>query len=203
MGRLRDFLKRITGVSTPIGGISWLPPPDEQKRETLPQAGSRPGAHAHACALGFYVSGTLFSCGDKDLSEMQIRCMGKAFVESQALSITMPFDLSQKASSREEGLSRLYRLHLVLIRKYGALAGDAFQAGMAIPIVGICCYPFEHKPGWESFKKKFCQYLKRLKPGFAPDKLADEAQRCSTGKELGQVMERYMALACRHYGTRS
>ena len=115
MGRIKEFLGRITGISTPIGGITWKPPPDEQKRETLPQAGAHPGTHAHACALGFYVSGTLFSCGDKDLSDMQIRCMGKAFVESQALSITIPFDLSQKASSREEGLSRLYGLHLVQI----------------------------------------------------------------------------------------
>ena len=33
MGRLRDFLKRITGVSTPIGGISWSPPAQGEKGE--------------------------------------------------------------------------------------------------------------------------------------------------------------------------
>ncbi|NQT12915.1 MAG: winged helix-turn-helix domain-containing protein [Planctomycetes bacterium] len=31
MGRLREFLKRITAVSTPIGGISWSPPPEGEK----------------------------------------------------------------------------------------------------------------------------------------------------------------------------
>lgn len=29
MGRLRDFLNRITGFYTPIGGFSWIPPPEK------------------------------------------------------------------------------------------------------------------------------------------------------------------------------
>jgi hypothetical protein len=31
MGRFRDFLRRVTGISTPLGGISWSPPSQEKK----------------------------------------------------------------------------------------------------------------------------------------------------------------------------
>ena len=35
MGKLRDFLKRITGLSTPIGGISWSPPTERETGKVL------------------------------------------------------------------------------------------------------------------------------------------------------------------------
>lgn len=34
MGRFRDFLKRITGIFTPIGGINWTPPPEQKSNPT-------------------------------------------------------------------------------------------------------------------------------------------------------------------------
>jgi len=34
MGRLRDFLKRITGISTPLGGFTWIPPSEKAVAST-------------------------------------------------------------------------------------------------------------------------------------------------------------------------
>jgi hypothetical protein len=33
MSRVRDFLKRVRGVSTPFGGLSWTAPPEEERAD--------------------------------------------------------------------------------------------------------------------------------------------------------------------------